>query len=205
MSRSPNAILDTRRSDSQTVLDRLNSALVALLGVAHRGQTIEYHALRERITFLTTAADSGGELLAFDDVVGPGNPGPPRHYHPGQEEYFEVKRGRMEIEVDGERRAVGPGDSVTVPPKVPHTFHVIGDEEAEVLTEFRPAGDIEGWLESVFALESQGKVGRDGNPKFLAVVPIARAHLDDFVLAGPPLPVMRVVLTALTPVARLLA
>jgi mannose-6-phosphate isomerase-like protein (cupin superfamily) len=171
--------------------------------MAYSGQTIEYRALKERITFRTTAADSGGELLAFDDVVGPGNPGPPKHYHPKQEEYFEVKRGRMRIEVGDETREVGPGEGVTVAAGVPHTFRVAGDEEAEVLTEFRPAGDVEGWLESIFALEDQGKVRKDGSPRFLAVVPIARAHLDDFVLVGPPLPILKVVLTVLTPVSRL--
>jgi mannose-6-phosphate isomerase-like protein (cupin superfamily) len=174
------------------------------VNVAYPGQTIYNPGLKERITFLKTAADSGGELLSFEDAVAPGNPGPPKHYHPQQEEYFEVRRGRVEIELDKETREMGPGDSATVPPGLAHTFRVIGDEEAMMLTEFRPAGDVEGWLESIFALPDQGKVRADGSPKLLAVLPIAQKHLDDFVLAGPPLIAQRILLSIVSPIARLL-
>jgi len=170
--------------------------------VAHRGQVIENRALRERITFLTTARDSGGELLLFDDVVGPGNPGPPKHYHPKQDEWFEVRRGRVRFILGAEERELGPGERAFVPRGVAHTFQVQGDEEACLRTEFRPAGDVEGWLESVFALADRGEVGANGAPKPLAIAPIAHAHLDDFVLAGPPLALQKLLLGLVAPVAR---
>lgn len=172
--------------------------------MAHRGQVIENAALKERITFLTTARDSGGEVLVFDDVVGPGNPGPPKHYHPRQDEWFEVRRGRVRVLLGAEERELGPGERVFVPRGVAHTFRVVGDEEASLLTEFRPAGDVEGWLESVFALAREGKVRADGAPKPLAIAPIAHAHLDDFVFAGPPVALQRLLLALVAPVARLL-
>jgi len=172
--------------------------------MAYRGQVIENPALKERITFLTTARDSGGELLAFDDVVGPGNPGPPRHYHPGQDEWFEVRCGRVRFTLAEEERELGPGEKAFVPRGVAHTFQVVGDEEACLLTEFRPAGDVEGWLESVFALAGEGKVRADGAPKPLAIAVLAHAHRNDFVLAGPPRVLQRILLAVVAPVARAL-
>jgi hypothetical protein len=63
---------------------------------------------------------------------------------------------------------------------------------------------VEGWLESVFALAGAGKVRADGAPKPLAIIPVAHAHLDDFVVAGPPLVLQRLLLGLAAPVARAL-
>ena len=38
-----------------------------------------------------------------------------RHYHAVTEELYVLLDGRAEMEVDGERRAVGPGDAVLIP------------------------------------------------------------------------------------------
>lgn len=43
------------------------------------------------------------------------------HSHPTEEIYL-VVRGRGVVEVDGERREVGPGDVIEIPPNAPHTM-----------------------------------------------------------------------------------
>ena len=45
-----------------------------------------------------------------------------RHYHAASEELYYVLDGSGELELDGERRAVGPGDAVLIPPGVRHSF-----------------------------------------------------------------------------------
>ena len=43
-----------------------------------------------------------------------------RHYHATSEEIYFVLEGTGEMEVDGERTAVGPGDSILIPPGAWH-------------------------------------------------------------------------------------
>ena len=43
-----------------------------------------------------------------------------RHYHAATEEIYVVLEGRGEMEVDGARREVGPGDAVLIPPGAWH-------------------------------------------------------------------------------------
>lgn len=56
----------------------------------------------------------------------------------GEDEVYYVVRGRAQIEVAGERRAVGPGSLVFVAARVPHRFVDI-TEELTTLVFFAPA------------------------------------------------------------------
>ncbi len=61
----------------------------------------------------------------------PGKSGP-RHIDM-PEEILLVARGRVEIEVGGEREVFGPGGLVLVPAMVPHGFRNVGDERARIV------------------------------------------------------------------------
>src|SRR5436309_15778320 len=43
-----------------------------------------------------------------------------RHYHAESEELYYLLEGEGEMEVDGERSAVGPGDAILIPPGAWH-------------------------------------------------------------------------------------
>ena len=45
-----------------------------------------------------------------------------RHYHKVTEEIYFILEGTGEIELDGERRMVGPGDAILIPPGARHTI-----------------------------------------------------------------------------------
>jgi mannose-6-phosphate isomerase-like protein (cupin superfamily) len=45
-----------------------------------------------------------------------------RHYHKILEEFYFILEGAGEIELDGDRRMVGPGDAILIPPRVWHTI-----------------------------------------------------------------------------------
>ena len=45
-----------------------------------------------------------------------------RHYHKVTEEFYFILEGEGEIELDGERRMVGPDDAILIPPGVWHTI-----------------------------------------------------------------------------------
>lgn len=56
-----------------------------------------------------------------------------RHYHRVTEEIYFVVKGSGELEVDGERRHVRPGDAVLIPPGAWHTLVNDGTSELRIL------------------------------------------------------------------------
>ncbi|MFB6116946.1 cupin domain-containing protein [Halosegnis sp.] len=107
--------------------------------------------LRERVGPLTShpTRPSWAARLVDDDerirlvsVFGPGYSGPPEHYHATSQESFDVRQGRIEFRLDGERRRVAAGERVDVPTDVRHTFRCLGSELGVVVTDIEPPGRI---------------------------------------------------------------
>lgn len=123
------------------------------------GFIIENPASGERIRIRVSAAESGGEVLAWELWLAPGGRVPNGHVHPGQEERFTVVQGRLRFRIGRRRRIVGPGQTVTVPSGAPHYFANAGPAEAFVLVETRPAMQMQELLE-VAADLSRDQYGR---------------------------------------------
>lgn len=56
-----------------------------------------------------------------------------RHYHRASEEIYFVLKGSGELELDGERRHVRPGDAALIPPGTWHTLENDGTSELRIL------------------------------------------------------------------------
>src|SRR4051812_25752063 len=120
--------------------------------MARSGETITNPVTGEIITFVSTAAETGGELLVLHDTwTRPGQRSAP-HVHPKMEERFEVVRGQVALMVDGDEHALGPGDVLAVPPGTPHVAWNAATGETRIKLEFRPAGRWEEVVERLFAL-----------------------------------------------------
>src|SRR5215831_16086589 len=115
--------------------------------MAHAGETIENPVTHDRVIFRTTAQDTNGTLLAFEDVLLVGYIRPPEHVHPRQEERFEVISGSLGVRVAGHDQVLSAGKSVAVPPGTPHTIWNAGEGETHLLVEFRPALQTEAFFE----------------------------------------------------------
>jgi mannose-6-phosphate isomerase-like protein (cupin superfamily) len=157
--------------------------------MATPGQTIANPVSGERITFRTTAAESGGELLAIDLELAPGGRVPGGlHVHPLQEERFEVVSGRMRFPMRREIIFAGPGDVLVVPAGVPHSFANAGDENALVRVEVRPALKMEQLFETAVALAEEGRTMLNGIPKPLELALFTREFEQEvqaaFLLSG---------------------
>jgi|SRR5215831_11079815 len=51
-----------------------------------------------------------------------------RHYHAASEEIYYLVAGEGEMEVDGERTSVGPGDAILIPPGAWHQIRASASE-----------------------------------------------------------------------------
>ena len=122
--------------------------------MARAGQTVVNPATAERITFLETAADTGGELLAMENVWTRPDHRTTEHVHPGMEERWEVVSGRAHFRIGGEDIEAGPGEVVVAPAGTPHCGWNPTDGEVRLRIEMRPALRWEDLVVRLFAGES---------------------------------------------------
>ncbi len=86
--------------------------------------TADGSTIRELMGPATTAAAANQSLAEATLAAGRATR---RHYHRRSEEIYFVLDGEGEMEVDGERRPVGPGDAILIPPGSWHQIRA-GDE-----------------------------------------------------------------------------
>ena len=164
-------------------------------------ESVENPLSKERITFRKT----GGDVFAMDISVAPGGGiNAPDHIHPRQEERLRVVAGTARFRVDGRERTATAGEVVTVPAGVSHTWRNVGGDELQLDVEYRPGlASAKTFFRTYFGWAQEGKLKADGTPHLLdAAVLFAETH-DFIALASPPLPLQRLVLGALAPIARL--
>jgi quercetin dioxygenase-like cupin family protein len=146
--------------------------------VARAGAVIENVVIGDRVVFRRTTAETGGALLEFDMFVRAGAPGPPEHIHPQSEERFQVLRGTLRARVAGTERTVAAGESLTVAAGTLHTWWNVGTEEVAVRVQLTPAGRMETFLETIYALAGAGRTNRKGIPHFLQLAVFALFFLS---------------------------
>jgi quercetin dioxygenase-like cupin family protein len=92
-----------------------------------------------RLVFEETSDTTGGELVRVRAFHPPGGGEPVEHYHPFQEERFEVVSGQMAVRLDGREETRSAGERFVVSPEVVHSMWNPGPEPTELLWETRPA------------------------------------------------------------------
>ncbi len=92
-----------------------------------------------RVRFLAQSPDH--PVAITESTVPPGFPGPTQHRHAQMTDIFYVLEGTLAFHLEGERRLLGPGSFVMVPPGVTHTFANPGPDPARFLNIYQPAGN----------------------------------------------------------------
>jgi mannose-6-phosphate isomerase-like protein (cupin superfamily) len=170
--------------------------------MAYAGQVIENPVSGERITFLKTAADTGGELLEIDLDLSPEGHVPGMHVHPIQEERFEVTKGTMRFKRGRKKVIARAGDVVVVPPGMRHKFANAGGEPAAARVQVRPALRMERLFETTVSLAEEGRTTRKGLPKPLDLALFVREFDQEVRGAFPPAWAQRLALAPLAWLAR---
>lgn len=157
----------------------------------------------QRLVFVRTAVETGGELLEMESHYRPQGRPPALHYHPVQQERFEILRGTLRVSLGGEESDFSPGQVLLIEPGVVHEMWNPGTEWAVVNWQVRPALNTEQFLRTAFGLAQDGQVNRLGLPPLLQAAVLLRAHDVEFRLARPPYAIQRLLMGILAPVGRL--
>lgn len=159
----------------------------------------------QQIIFQKRSADTNGELLEVESIYTKPTPSrPPIHYHPRQEERFEVLSGAVKVCVDGTERTLSEGEILVVPSNVLHKMWSEQEGEVRVNWQTRPALKTEWFFETLWGLAEEGRTNEKGVPNLLQVAVIARAYANEFRLAKPPWLVQKALFAVLAPIGRLL-
>src|ERR1700761_441835 len=127
---------------------------------------------------------SDRDALLIEATYLPGKP-PPKHFHPGQDEHFEVLAGEVRVDLAGAARTYAVGEEFDVPRGTVHTFWNPGGGPARVRWRTSPPGRTEKWFRAINRIQEEGRVGRDGMPGPLAFGVLLTEYRDTFRLAGP--------------------
>ena len=98
---------------------------------------------------------SDGSLVILETINAPGF-GPPLHRH-RETEIFRVLEGEYLYEVDGKRFHATPGDLITVPGGVAHTFTNLSDRPARQIVLMLPAMDALAFFTGLGDLMAAGR------------------------------------------------
>jgi quercetin dioxygenase-like cupin family protein len=167
------------------------------------GQTIEHPLSGERITFLETAATTGGDLLKLSIEMAPGGILGAAHVHPRAQEEFDVLSGRIQLKTSGKTRVADAGERISVPRGADHIWGNPFDDPATIAVALRPALKMETLFETLFGLANDGKVNpKTQMPSFLQMVLMLHDYREDIGLPGVAGVATRGLGAVLAPLAR---
>jgi mannose-6-phosphate isomerase-like protein (cupin superfamily) len=171
--------------------------------VARSGEEIRNPVAGLTLRFLRVAAETDGELLEMEATYEPSSIEPVEHFHPSQDEHFEILEGIMRAEVDGEQRELRLGNTLDVPAGTPHAMWNAEDRPARTRWQTRPALRTEEFFETVFRLAREGKTNEKGIPNPLQLAVVANAYRDEFRTTRPPQALQALLLPVVSAIGRL--
>jgi quercetin dioxygenase-like cupin family protein len=166
------------------------------------GEIYENRIQGDRFVVREGSEDTGGERLVGDLYIRPGGAVAGKHVHAYITERFEVLAGTVRFHKDGRDELARPGQQVEVPPGVVHDWWNVGDDEAHVLVDIRPAERFELMIENLYGLANDGKANARGVPRLLPLALFAREFRREGEFIRPPRAVQRLLFGAAAPLAR---
>jgi uncharacterized cupin superfamily protein len=97
--------------------------------------------------------DTDGQIvLVIDGSLPPHTSGPPLHIHFHQQEEGTVIAGQLGAQIGKEKFTIPAGGTVAFAPGIVHNWWNAGDDLLELSGRATPAGDLDSYLQAVFAV-----------------------------------------------------
>ena len=158
----------------------------------HTGETLRLRRVRDF---------SGQTVLTIDGSLPVGASGPPPHVHFHQREEGFVKAGTLGARVGNREIAVPAGESAVFPAGAVHAWWNAGDQILEASGRAVPAGDLDRYLQGVFAVVN---AGASGKPSIYHLVHVLWRHRHTQLVASPPRIIQRIVFPLIVLAGRVL-
>jgi mannose-6-phosphate isomerase-like protein (cupin superfamily) len=152
--------------------------------MARTGDVIDNPATGMSVRLVKTGADTEGELLEMEATYEPSSSEPPTHFHPKQEEHFEILEGTMRARMNGVERELRAGDTLDIEAGAPHSMWNPGPDRARTNWQTRPA------LRTAEFFEEAARVFREAqaegsSPDGQRMAQIVETYSEEFRLRSP--------------------
>jgi quercetin dioxygenase-like cupin family protein len=148
--------------------------------------------------------ETNGELLIADLRVRPGGAVVGEHYHPTIRERFTVVKGEIRYKLGKKEGTLLAGQTLDLPPGIPHDWWNAGTHEARVIVQVKPAARFEQMILTMFGLAREGKTDKRGLPNLLQLAVTSMEFKDVMRLTAPPVWLQNILFSFLAPIGRLL-
>ena len=147
-------------------------------------RTIENPIIKDRITFVRTSAETGGEFSEIIVELSPGGGNEP-HFHTLYSESFTPIEGSLGVLVGRDRKLIEPGETATVPPGVVHCFFNSSEHIVRFKGEARPGyPGLELFAQIAYGLARDGYVNKKGYPNRINHIALLM-EMGDIRIPGP--------------------
>ena len=150
------------------------------------GEIYENRVQGDRVVVREGSEDTGGERLVGDLYIRPGGAVAGKHVHAYITERFELVSGEVRFHVGGRDQLARPGEPVEVSPGVVHDWWNVGDDEAHVLVDVRPAERFELMIQTLYGLRMTARADARGVPSSLPLALFAREFRREGEFVRPP-------------------
>lgn len=157
----------------------------------------------QRIVFRRTAQETNGALVEVEAFYQPTSVAPPAHFHPHQEERFEVLSGSITVRLNGQENIYHVGETFCISAGTAHEMWNGSKAETHLRWQTRPALHTDAFFEIMLGLAQAGKTKRTGVPNLLQLAVIMRQYRHEFRPVKPPPLIQDIVFALLAPLGRL--
>lgn len=127
-------------------------------------RTIENPVVKDKVTFIKTAAETGGKLTWISVTLAPRG-GNQMHYHDKFTETFIPTKGTLGVDIGKKQLRLKVGERKTIPLFEVHRFYNPNDESIEFEVKIEPASrNFEEFLQIMYGLARDGKVNKNAIP-----------------------------------------
>jgi quercetin dioxygenase-like cupin family protein len=143
----------------------------------------------------------GQTILAVEGSLPPRASGPPPHIHFHLREEVAVKAGSLGVRVGKEKIVVPAGGTAVFPSGVIHAWWNAGDDLLELSGRAIPAGDLDRYLQALFAVLNASSSGR---PSIFYLAHVLWRHRHTQSVTLPPRIIQQIVFPIVLLVGRVL-
>lgn len=146
--------------------------------------------------------DAGGQIaLVIDGSLPPRMSGPPLHVHFHQREEVKVKAGTLAAQIGREKIVVPTGGTGVFPAGGVHKWWNGGNDVLELSGQAIPAGDLDRFLQALFAVPNASASGR---PSLFYVAHVLWRHRHTQAVLVPPRAIQRILFPLVLLIGRVL-
>ena len=125
----------------------------------------------------------GPTILVIEGSLPPGASGPPPHVHFHQREEVTVKSGTLGARIGKETIRVPAGGTGVFPAGIVHAWWNAGDDLLDLSGRAVPAGDLDRYLQALFAVLNASPSGR---PSIFYIAHVLWRHRHTQKIVAPP-------------------